>query len=160
MCFSELESEIKRSSEALILSTVSHAMVDALRTDPFPQLDWTHQIQPIEHLLDTIQDSGVTDEFVRVVTSTLPTKAINRGVYSMNALKKRFYEVEKMARKVSMIKEKDDNSLVMYLLSYLRSFLLIHPVTVVSLSEKTNRPLHLGRLHNEAILDRAKYVTY
>lgn len=133
-------------------------MVDALATDPFPQLDWSHQIQPIDHLLETMNNVSceAADEFVHVITKSIPNKAVTRGVYTMNALKKRFHDVEQLARKVSFLKSRENNSVLLYLMSYLRSLLLIHPVSVVSLSEKQNKPKNQAALNNEEILDRAK----
>ena len=45
------------------------------------------------------------DDFVQVVLSSLSPLALDRGVYSINNLKERFYKVEKVARRVAGVGE-------------------------------------------------------
>jgi len=65
-------------------------------------------------------------EFINAVLSSLPGEALNRGVYTDQSLRDRFFRVEKMARRTALVKD-GESSLLIYLLSYIQSFLVITP---------------------------------
>jgi len=64
------------------------------------------------------------DAFVQAVVASLSPMALDRGVYSLDSLKERFFMVEKTARQVAGIGD-EGGSLVSYGLSYLQSVLLV-----------------------------------
>jgi len=63
------------------------------------------------------------DSFVQIVLASLSPLALDRGVYTMENLKERFYHVEKTARRVACVGE--GGSLLSYGLSYLQSVLTV-----------------------------------
>jgi len=71
-------------------------------------------------------------------------------------LKARFTDVERVARRVSMIHKDGDVPLTQYLLSYLRSTVLLQPATAMKPAELNNDPTDIAALDNNALLDRAK----
>ncbi|XP_065336455.1 MICOS complex subunit Mic60-like [Cloeon dipterum] len=152
------ELNLKKLSDAFTFANACFRLESALTSDPFPQLDWKHQVQPIKHHLQQMSDNAEGKrDFVRAVIDSVPVAAINRGVYTQNALRQRFFEMEPTARKVSLLKKRDHNSTILYLMSYLRSILLVRPVGCISNLEKTNQPVQIGDLTNEELLDRARY---
>jgi len=151
------ELNIQKFSDAFTFANTCFRLESALTTDPFPQLDWQHQVQPIKHYLkQLVQTSEEHRSFVDKVIASIPAKVTIRGVFTENALKQRFKEVESMARKTSFLKSNDNNSLSMYILSLVRSMLLVRPVGCISKRERDNEPVDLSKLTNEELLDRAK----
>ena len=67
------------------------------------------------------QYSGV--EFVDSVLDSVPREALDRGVYTDQSLRDRFFRVEKMAKRTALV-ENEETSLHLYLLSYILSFLI------------------------------------
>ena len=55
-------------------------------------------------------------------------EALSKGVYTDKTLRDRFFRVEKLAKQTSLIKE-GEASLLMYLLSYVRSLIMVSPST-------------------------------
>ncbi|XP_059479685.1 MICOS complex subunit Mic60-like [Neocloeon triangulifer] len=148
---------IKKFGDVFGFANTCFKLQLALTTDPFPQLSWKHQLQPIKHyIIQILGNDAVQKEFVQKVVNSIPAPVFNRGVYTENALKQRFTELEPIARKVLLLKQKD-NSLVPYIASYLRSALLVRPAGCISHTEKVNQPRNLSSLTNEQLLDRAKY---
>ncbi|XP_074003869.1 MICOS complex subunit MIC60 isoform X3 [Numenius arquata] len=82
--------------------------------------------QPLESAVKAIKASCSDNAFTETLTSALPQESLTRGVYSEEALRARFYTVQKLAKRVAMIDE-TRNSLYQYFLSYLQSLLMFHP---------------------------------
>ena len=51
-------------------------------------------------------------------------EALDRGVYTDQSLRDRFFRVEKMAKRTALV-ENEESSLLLYLLSYILSFLRV-----------------------------------
>ncbi|NXN33724.1 MIC60 protein, partial [Nycticryphes semicollaris] len=82
--------------------------------------------QPLESAVRAIKASCSDNAFTETLTAALPQESLTRGVYSEEALRARFYTVQKLAKRVAMIDE-TRNSLYQYFLSYLQSLLMFHP---------------------------------
>ncbi|NXD20698.1 MIC60 protein, partial [Spelaeornis formosus] len=81
--------------------------------------------EPLGSAVKAIKAS-CANAFTEALTAALPQESLTRGVYSEEALRARFYTVQKLAKRVAMIDE-TRNSLYQYFLSYLQSLLLFHP---------------------------------
>ncbi|NXJ41807.1 MIC60 protein, partial [Ciconia maguari] len=82
--------------------------------------------EPLESAVKAIKASCSGNAFTEALTAALPQESLTRGVYSEEALRARFYTVQKLAKRVAMIDE-TRNSLYQYFLSYLQSLLVFHP---------------------------------
>ncbi|NXY91820.1 MIC60 protein, partial [Alcedo cyanopectus] len=82
--------------------------------------------EPLEGAVRALEASCSDNPFTATLAAALPRRSLTRGVYSEEALRARFYTVQKLARRVAMIDE-TRNSLYQYFLSYLQSLLLFHP---------------------------------
>ncbi|KFV99391.1 Mitochondrial inner membrane protein, partial [Eurypyga helias] len=82
--------------------------------------------EPLESAVKAIKASCSDNAFTEALTAALPRESLTRGVYSEEALRARFYTVQKLAKRVAMIDE-TRNSLYQYFLSYLQSLLVFHP---------------------------------
>ncbi|XP_030419314.1 MICOS complex subunit MIC60 isoform X2 [Gopherus evgoodei] len=82
--------------------------------------------EPLECAVEAVKASCSDNAFTEALVSALPQESLTRGVYSEDALRARFYTVQKLAKRVALIDE-TRNSLYQYLLSYLQSLLLFHP---------------------------------
>ncbi|XP_050803545.1 MICOS complex subunit MIC60 isoform X2 [Gopherus flavomarginatus] len=82
--------------------------------------------EPLECAVEAVKASCSDNAFTEALVSALPQESLTRGVYSEDALRARFYIVQKLAKRVALIDE-TRNSLYQYLLSYLQSLLLFHP---------------------------------
>ncbi|KAJ1213592.1 hypothetical protein NDU88_001226 [Pleurodeles waltl] len=82
--------------------------------------------EPLESSVQAIQSCCSDNEFTQALTAALPHESLNRGIYSEEALRARFYVIHKLARRVALIDE-TRNSLYQYFLSYLQSLLLFEP---------------------------------
>ncbi|XP_050752481.1 MICOS complex subunit MIC60 isoform X2 [Gymnogyps californianus] len=82
--------------------------------------------EPLESAVKAIKASCADNAFTEALTAALPQESLTRGVYSEEALRARFYTVQKLAKRVAMIDE-TRNSLYQYFLSYLQSLLVFHP---------------------------------
>ncbi|XP_057237660.1 MICOS complex subunit MIC60 isoform X4 [Malurus melanocephalus] len=82
--------------------------------------------EPLENAVKAIKASCSNNAFTEALTAALPQESLRRGIYNEEALRARFYTVQKLAKRVAMIDE-TRNSLYQYFLSYLQSLLLFHP---------------------------------
>ncbi|NXW47423.1 MIC60 protein, partial [Nyctiprogne leucopyga] len=82
--------------------------------------------EPLASAVKAIKASCSDNAFTEALTAALPQESLTRGVYSEEALRARFYTVQKLAKRVAMIDE-TRNSLYQYFLSYLQSLLVFHP---------------------------------
>ncbi|KAF1478497.1 MICOS complex subunit Mic60, partial [Pygoscelis antarcticus] len=82
--------------------------------------------EPLESAVKAVKASCSDNAFTDALTAALPQESLTRGVYSEEALRARFYTVQKLAKRVAMIDE-TRNSLYQYFLSYLQSLLVFHP---------------------------------
>lgn len=69
------------------------------------------------------------NEFINCVVASIPTTAVNRGVYTNEILKQRFEKVKNVCKKVALIDVNND-SLYRYFLSHVQSFLIIDSASI------------------------------
>ncbi|XP_006271551.1 MICOS complex subunit MIC60 isoform X1 [Alligator mississippiensis] len=82
--------------------------------------------EPLQSAVEAIRASCSDNTFTEALIAALPQESLTRGVYSEEALRARFYVVQKLAKRVAMIDE-TRNSLYQYFLSYLQALLMFHP---------------------------------
>lgn len=85
-----------------------------------------HPTEPLDSAVQGIRASCSSNEFTEALTAALPQESLQRGVYSEEALRARFYTVRNLARRVALIDE-TRNSLYQYFLSYIQSILMFEP---------------------------------
>lgn len=87
--------------------------------------------------------------------SGVPAEAKTRGVYPESAIRERFLKVEKLARKLALVKS-DDDGIPTYVLSYLQAALIAQPKELISAAELNNEPVDVSQLNTFDILDRTR----
>ncbi|MEE6508077.1 hypothetical protein FKM82_018870 [Ascaphus truei] len=101
--------------------------------------------EPLESAVQGIKASCSNNEFTESLTASLPHESLQRGVYSEEALRARFYTVRNLARRVALIDE-TRNSLYQYFLSYLQSLLVFEPKQLKPPTELSPEDLDTFRL--------------
>ncbi|CAN2388402.1 Component of the MICOS complex [Pristimantis euphronides] len=101
--------------------------------------------EPLESAVQGIRASCSNNEFTEALTTALPQESLQRGVYSEEALRARFYTVRNLARRVALIDE-TRNSLYQYFLSYIQSILMFEPKHLRPPSELTAEDLDAFKL--------------
>ncbi|KAF4530481.1 hypothetical protein B566_EDAN014683 [Ephemera danica] len=156
--FQQCRAQAKKS-DLLAMSRNCDSLLQCLYTNPFPALDWTHQRRAIDgHVRDVKQafSGKYQDEFVDVALSMLPSAVVSKGVFTEPALKTRFHNMERVARRVATIYE-ENVSLSDLISSYFQSMMLRLPVFPIRDVEIANEPCDITQLDNHALLDRARY---
>jgi hypothetical protein len=78
-------------------------------------------------------------------------------VFTEPALRARFTGVESVARRVAMITKQENVPLSAFILSYLRSMMILLPVSPIQDQEIADTATDVSQLNNDAVLDRARY---
>lgn len=122
-----------------------------------PGVHWQQKLRPLINEIKAVSKAAAEgDELVAVVLQNLPHEALNRGVYPEDALRERFLNVERVARKVALVPA-EGASLPVYLLSYIQSFLIMRPDNPISNDELQDKPIDFSKLDTYDILNRARY---
>ncbi|KAK9501373.1 hypothetical protein O3M35_012108 [Rhynocoris fuscipes] len=87
---------------------------------------------------------------------SLPPEVTTRGVFNDIALRERFLNVERVAKRVAMLPE-GGASLPLMLLSYLQSLFIITPANPIPAYELANEPIEPDKFNTFDILQRARY---
>lgn len=95
------------------------------------------------------------DELVAAVLQGVPHEAKSRGVYPEDALRERFFKVDKLARRLAMVPE-NGARLPIYLLSYLQSMFILTPSDPITIEELNNEPFDFNALDTYEILNRSR----
>ena len=85
---------------------------------------WTEALKPLSSELLAIHDAGNNHPFVNTVVESMPPEALQRGVWTQDALVQRFDDVRRVCRRVAMIDE-TDSTIFRYFLSYVQSMLVV-----------------------------------
>ena len=86
---------------------------------------WDGKLAPLGGAVKTLESvAGTQDCFIKAVCGSIPSLALERGVYTEDSLKERFCRVETVARKVAGVGEQG-GSLLQYAMSLLQSKLLV-----------------------------------
>lgn len=96
------------------------------------------------------------DHLIPAVLRAIPDEVRKRGVYTENALRERFHNVEKIARKLAMVPE-NGAKLPIFFLSYLQSMFILNQSSSISKEEKNDEVVDFSKLDTYDILNRAKY---
>lgn len=92
---------------------------------------------------------------VAAVLQGVPNEAKSRGVYPEDALRERFFKVDKLARRLAMVPE-NGARLPIYLLSYLQSMFILTPSDPITIEELNNEPFDFNSLDTYEILNRSR----
>lgn len=110
-----------------------------------------NQLKPLKKEIRTVTDAGQNHPFVTTVLESIPEKAIERGVWTEDALKERFIKVKGVCKSVAMVQSPGE-SLFKYLLSYLQSFIIFESAYL-----KGEEEVALQDLNTFSILANADY---
>ena len=104
---------------------VFHPLITSYSAGNARAITWEEKLQPLGGAVKSVENIvGDRDSFVKTILSSIPSLALERGVYTEDSLKERFFQVESTARKVAGVGEQG-GSLLTFGLSYLQSKLLV-----------------------------------
>ncbi|RNA35792.1 MICOS complex subunit MIC60 isoform X5 [Brachionus plicatilis] len=111
----------------------------------------------IKSNFDKIQQSAPNNEFIQRILATVSAHALSNGIWSEPDLKDRFQRLRDVCNKVALIDDRG-GSLFKYFISYLQSFVIIHPKIDKSKLDESSGVLKLEEpLSTFNILDYAEY---
>ncbi|XP_075147961.1 inner membrane mitochondrial protein mitofilin isoform X1 [Haematobia irritans] len=158
----DIDAELKARAEsersahqAQALWAACQALWSTVRTGE-PGEDWKNKLRPLKKEIKAITKVAEGDELVAVVIQNLPKEAQERGVFPEDALRERFLNVERVARKLALVPE-EGASIPKYFLSYLQSFFILTPDDPISQDELQNKKFDFSKLDTYDILNRARY---
>lgn len=149
----ELDCSLRRAQH---LRQACQALDHSIRLGNANAKNWEEQLKPLASEVTAISRTGeIEGKFVQAVLGAIPEEAIHRGVFTEDALKDRFFKVDRVCRQVAMIDERGGN-LLKFALSYLQS-LFVFPNTNLPAVELSDEPFDVSKLNTFDILDRAKW---
>lgn len=115
-------------------------------------------VKPLKSEVEAIKKSAAkSDTFVQTICAAFPDEALSRGVYSEQALRERFLNVQDTAYRVALVPD-EGSSLPVVFLSYLQSLFVIRGLAAISPEEIRDEPTSkLSHLNTYEILERARY---
>jgi len=117
--------------------------------------DSNQEIASIKSSVDKIKQSALANEFINKIIDSIPSNALETGVWTEPDLKERFYRIKTLCGRVALIDERG-GSLFKYFISYLQSFFIMH--AKIDTHEKANVSLNEINLNSTfSILDHAQY---
>ncbi|XP_019771796.2 MICOS complex subunit Mic60 isoform X3 [Dendroctonus ponderosae] len=144
------------SKQAQVLWSACQSLLRAIRTG-CPGIAWKDQIRPLEPEINAVVRSAApNDELVSVVINGIPKEAKERGVFPEDALRERFFKVEKVARTVDLVPS-EGAPLPVHVLSYIQSLLLIKSPSPIPQAELNDEKADFSQLNTNEILQRARY---
>uniref|UniRef100_A0A069DW02 MICOS complex subunit MIC60 n=1 Tax=Panstrongylus megistus TaxID=65343 RepID=A0A069DW02_9HEMI len=150
-------SQDKKAQQSQILWSACQSLEAALRAPAKCDRSIEETMRPLQSEVNAISKASVPgDELVEVVIKSLPAEVTSRGVYNDIALKERFLNVERVAKRVALLPE-GGASLPLMLLSYLQSLFIITPANPIPAYELANEPFEPGKFNTFDILQRARY---
>ena len=116
------------------------------------------ELVDIKANVDKIKDSAPNNEFIQTIVKSLPTEAVQNGMWSEPDLKSRFMRLKQVCNRVALIDERG-GSLFKYFISYLQSFFIMHSKIDTKKLEDANQVLNLENLdlNTFTLLDYAQY---
>ncbi|XP_039490661.1 MICOS complex subunit Mic60 [Drosophila santomea] len=121
-----------------------------------PGVHYKEKLRPLKNEINAIAKVAKGDDLVAAVLQSVPMEAQERGVYPEDALRERFLNVERVARRLALVPE-DGAGLPIYFLSYLQSLFILRPDNPISKDELENKPFDYSKLDTYDILNRARY---
>ncbi|XP_023168563.1 MICOS complex subunit Mic60 [Drosophila hydei] len=148
--------ETERSAnQAQALWAACQALWASVRTAT-PGVHYKDKLRPLRNEINAISKVAEGDELVIAVLENMPKEAQERGVFPEDALRERFLNVERIARRLAMVPE-NGGSIPIYFLSFLQSLFILRPDNPVSSDELENKPFDYSKLDTYDILNRARY---
>lgn len=120
-----------------------------------PGKSWRLALRPLKNEIKAVGSAAEGDELVAVVINTLPDTARERGVFPEEALRERFVNVDRVARRLALVPA-EGASLPVYLLSFLQGALIAKPSEVISQDELDDKEFDFAKLDTYDILNRAR----
>lgn len=118
-------------------------------------VDSNQEIASIKSSVDKIKQSAAENEFIKKIIDSIPTNALEIGVWTEPDLKERFYRLKTLCSRVALIDERG-GSLFKYFISYLQSFFIMH----AKIDANETSPVSLNEINLNStfsILDHAQY---
>ena len=118
-------------------------------------VDSNQEIASIKSSVDKIKQSAAENEFIKKIIDSIPTHALEIGVWTEPDLKERFYRLKTLCSRVALIDERG-GSLFKYFISYLQSFFIMH----AKIDSNETSPVSLNEINLNStfsILDHAQY---
>lgn len=100
----------------------------------------------------------VSDSMVNQVVNAVPSKAIEKGVFSKGQLKEIFNQVEKRVYQTALIPD-DSFNLPLMAFSYLASMFVVRH-SHISTNEVNNEEFDPSELNTYEIVERARYRSF
>ncbi|XP_017058350.1 MICOS complex subunit Mic60 isoform X2 [Drosophila ficusphila] len=145
----------RTANQAQALWAACQALWASVRTAT-PGVHYKEKLRPLKNEINAIAKVAKGDDLVAAVLESVPREAQERGVYPEDALRERFLNVERVARRLALVPE-DGASLPIYFLSYLQSLFILRPDNPISKDELDNKPFDYSKLDTYDILNRARY---
>ncbi|KAH8284334.1 hypothetical protein KR018_001890 [Drosophila ironensis] len=145
----------RTANQAQALWAACQALWASVRTAT-PGVHYKEKLRPLKSEINAIAKVSKGDELVAAVLQSMPQEARERGVYPEDALRERFLNVERVARRLALVPE-DGAALPIYFLSYLQSLFIMRPDNPISKDELENKPFDYSKLDTYDILNRARY---
>lgn len=120
-----------------------------------PGKSWRVALRPLKNEIKAVGSSAEGDELVSVVLNTLPETARDRGVFPEEALRERFANVDRVARRLALVPY-EGASLPVYLLSFIQAALIARPSETISQAELEDKEFDFSQLDTYEILNRAR----
>ncbi|XP_017073548.1 MICOS complex subunit Mic60 isoform X1 [Drosophila eugracilis] len=153
--FQERADAERTANQAQALWAACQALWASVRTAT-PGVHYKEKLRPLKNELNAIAKVAKGDDLVAAVLDSVPQEAQERGVYPEDALRERFLNVERVARRLALVPE-DGAGLPIYFLSYLQSLFILRPDNPISKDELENKPFDYSKLDTYDILNRARY---
>ncbi|KAH8251743.1 hypothetical protein KR038_005859 [Drosophila bunnanda] len=155
-CFLMERADAERTAnQAQALWAACQALWASVRSAT-PGVHYSEKLRPLKNEINAIAKVAKGDDLVAAVLQSMPQEAQERGVYPEDALRERFLNVERVARRLALVPE-EGASLPIYLLSYLQSLFILRPDNPISKDELENKPFDYSKLDTYDILNRARY---
>ncbi|XP_016991066.1 MICOS complex subunit Mic60 isoform X2 [Drosophila rhopaloa] len=145
----------RTANQAQALWAACQALWASVRTAT-PGVHYKEKLRPLKNEINAIAKVAKGDDLVAAVLQSMPKEAQERGVYPEDALRERFLNVERVARRLALVPE-DGAGLPIYFLSYLQSLFILRPDNPISKDELDNKPFDYSKLDTYDILNRARY---
>ncbi|XP_017020601.1 MICOS complex subunit Mic60 [Drosophila kikkawai] len=145
----------RTANQAQALWAACQALWASVRTAT-PGVHYSEKLRPLKNEINAISKVAEGDDLVAAVLQSMPKEAQERGVYPEDALRERFLNVERVARRLALVPE-EGAGLPIYFLSYLQSLFILRPDNPISKDELENKPFDYSKLDTYDILNRARY---
>lgn len=151
----------REEESSRVLWLLCQRLNSALKSDPKegvssePQQILKNLSETIDKLTAESEKEPRIDSLTKLALKSIPKRVIDNGVYSEDALIRRFEKVDTLCKRVSLVDE-ENSSLVRYALSYLQSMLIVDRSSI-SDQELKNEETDVSKLGTYDILARIKH---